>query len=827
MRTFNNLTARVKLLISFGVIWIMFLAVILVAYRGINEITRSEKELHDLHFQIALDIKQLRSHQNRQAFLMAEMMLRTNTSDQEINEKAVRVASMEVDTILNELFKLSADQFFEKRLEELKDTLVVFRATREDVIALIKSGKNEEAAALRFRVQKPRENWMHSLNIEMGNKTIKEVDDQLALDLRESRRSVSMFIIFGLLTLLFSILIVSLLQRSIGKPLETIAGIASGIFGRDDLNINFPYLERGDEIGKLTRAFRQMVENISNSTADISERIKMEKELRSASLYARNLIEASLDPLVTISSEGKITDVNSTTIQATGVSREILIGSDFADYFAEPERARIGYKKVFSDGIVRDYPLTLLHASGSTIDVLYNASIYKNEAGEVQGVFAAARDITDRKKMEKEMRTASLYARNLIEASLDPLVTISSEGKITDVNNTTIKVTGVSREKLIGSDFADYFTDPEKARAGYKLVFSQGIVRDYPLTLRNADGLTTDVLYNASVYKNEEGLVQGVFAAARDITELKRQENELSNYRDQLEEKVRQRTADLTNVLLEVKDTVNVIASSSSQILAATTQVATGTSETASAISETTTTVEEVQQAAKLSAQKAKNVADSAQRVVQVSQNGQKAVEETLNGMNRIREQMDSIAQTIIRLSEQSQSIGGIISSVTDIADQSNLLAVNAAIEAAKAGEHGRGFAVVAQEIKNLAGQSKQSTLQVRNILNDVQKATSAAVMATEQGSKAVEAGVKQSAQTGEAIRILTESSNEAVQAATQIVASSQQQVVGMDQISVAMQNINQAGTETAVSMVQSEKSARSLHELGQKLKELVERFKV
>jgi len=187
--------------------------------------------------------------------------------------------------------------------------------------------------------------------------------------------------------------------------------------------------------------------------------------------------------------------------------------------------------------------------------------------------------------------------------------------------------------------------------------------------------------------------------------------------------------------------------------------------------------------------------------------------------MNRIREQMDSIALTIVRLSEQSQSIGGIIASVTEIADQSNLLAVNAAIEAAKAGEQGKGFAVVAQEIKNLAGQSKQATLQVRNILNDVQKATGAAVMATEQGSKAVETGVKQSAQAGEAILLLAESINEAVQATTQILASSQQQVVGMDQIGVAMQNINQAGTETAVSMVQSEKSAKNLMSWDRSLK--------
>ena len=324
--------------------------------------------------------------------------------------------------------------------------------------------------------------------------------------------------------------------------------------------------------------------------------------------------------------------------------------------------------------------------------------------------------------------------------------------------------------------------------------------------------------------RNDE-LGQMIQSFRKDIAERIKLEEDMKAYRDQLEVMVQNRTAELTNVLEEVKETINILAASSTQILAATTQVATGTAETATAISETSTTVIEVQQASKQSSQKAKNVADSAQRVVQVFQNGQKAVEETIDGMNNIREHMNSIAQTVVRLSEQSQLIGGIIASVTDIADQSNLLSVNAAIEAAKAGEQGRGFAVVAQEIKNLAGQSKQSTLKVRNILNDIQRITGAAVMATEQGSKAVESGLNQSIQAGEAIRVLAESSNEAVQAAIQIVASSQQQVVGMDQIGVAIQNINQAGTETAVSMFQAEKSARSLYDLGQKLKTLIEKF--
>lgn len=283
----------------------------------------------------------------------------------------------------------------------------------------------------------------------------------------------------------------------------------------------------------------------------------------------------------------------------------------------------------------------------------------------------------------------------------------------------------------------------------------------------------------------------------------------------------------LREQIKEITNSVNTLASSSSEILASSTQIAAGTAETATSINETTATVEEVRQAAQLSAEKAKDVSDSAQRTVEVTETGQKAIEDTISGMDHIRTQMDSIANTIVRLSEQSQLIGGIIASVNDIADQSNLLAVNAAIEASKAGEQGKGFTVVAQEIKSLAEQSKKATAQVRNILSDIQKATSAAVMATEQGSKAVETGVMQSRQAGEAIRLLAESSDDALQATTQIAASSQQQVVGMEQIGLAMENIYQAGTENSVSMKQAENTAKDLHELGLKLKQIVDQYKI
>ncbi|MEX1666186.1 PAS domain S-box protein [Zhongshania arctica] len=245
---------------------------------------------------------------------------------------------------------------------------------------------------------------------------------------------------------------------------------------------------------------------------------------KQVSQYARSLIEASLDPLVTISPEGKITDVNDGSIKVTGVAREELIGTDFSNYFTEPDKARAGYQEAFNKGTVTDYPLTVRHVDGKLSDVLYNASVYRDADGNVLGVFAAARDVTAQKQ-------ASQYARSLIEASLDPLVTISPEGKITDVNEGSIKVTGVAREELIGTDFSNYFTEPDNARAGYQEAFNKGSVTDYPLTVRHIDGKLTDVLYNASVYRGTSGKVLGVFAAARDVTAQKQAEAELAERR--------------------------------------------------------------------------------------------------------------------------------------------------------------------------------------------------------------------------------------------------------------------------------------------------------
>src|SRR5450631_1217944 len=250
-----------------------------------------------------------------------------------------------------------------------------------------------------------------------------------------------------------------------------------------------------------------VVVGASSITRDMTK----EKEAFDA---ARSMIESSLDALVAISAEGLITDANVATVKATGIPRVELIGTAFSECFTEPQKADRIYQLVFEQGMAVDYPLTMRHRDGTLTEVLYNASVYRDAGGKVLGVFASARDVT-------EARQAFESARSMIESSLDALVAISPEGRITDVNEVTVKVTGIPREELIGTAFSECFTEPEKANAIYQLVFDQGMAVDYPLTMHHRDGTLTEVLYNASVYRDAGGKVLGVFAAARDVTEAR------------------------------------------------------------------------------------------------------------------------------------------------------------------------------------------------------------------------------------------------------------------------------------------------------------------
>lgn len=275
----------------------------------------------------------------------------------------------------------------------------------------------------------------------------------------------------------------------------------------------------------------------------------------------------------------------------------------------------------------------------------------------------------------------------------------------------------------------------------------------------------------------------------------------------------------------EIKSGVEILGNASSDILSAVTEISAGAAETSTAVTETTTTIEEVRQTAMVSNQKAQSLMESSQKASDSADKGRDSVKKLTSAITHIDSQMNLISDTVVKLSEQNRAIAEITSTVADIADQSNLLAVNAAIEAAKAGEHGRGFTIVAQEIRSLADQSKRATQQVKEILNEINKSVNSTVGVTDQGAKSVEEGIRRVKESGEVIDILADNVEDAVEAAIQISSSTRQQMAGMDQIVPAMENIKRASEQNVTGINHTQDTAQKIHQLGRNLKMILIKY--
>ena len=260
---------------------------------------------------------------------------------------------------------------------------------------------------------------------------------------------------------------------------------------------------------------------------DITEHIKAEEKIRNLA----NIVESSEDAIITKSLDGIITSWNQGAENIYGYLAEEVSGKNVS--ILEPDDLKGETKQLIEmikqGKTIKHYETLRLKKDGTIINTSVTTSPILDMFGDIVALSTIARDITEHRRAEEQIRLSNIYNRSLIEASLDPLVTIGYDGKIIDVNESTEQVTGYSRDELIGTDFINYFTEPEKAKKGYKEVFQKGVVLDYELEIQHKNGHITPVLYNASVYKNEFGKVIGVFAAARDITERKRIEMELES----------------------------------------------------------------------------------------------------------------------------------------------------------------------------------------------------------------------------------------------------------------------------------------------------------
>ncbi len=273
--------------------------------------------------------------------------------------------------------------------------------------------------------------------------------------------------------------------------------------------------------------FRDQDGHLRTSTIihDITEHKRLEEALKQSNDYNRNLMEASLDPLVTIGSDGTITDVNTATEMVTGHTRRELIGTCFSDYFSDPEKARTGYKMVFTKGSINGYELEIRHRDGHLTPVLYNASLYKDTTGKAVGIFAAARDITERKLVEERLRESESRYKELFEYSGTSIVIVDRDGKYLMVNQVAAERFGRSKEEIIGKSMFDLL--PRVAANKYlkanRKLLDVGGHREYEDTFTLSTGEKTFLIVDQCL-KDAQGNNFAIQSSAIDITERKRAE---------------------------------------------------------------------------------------------------------------------------------------------------------------------------------------------------------------------------------------------------------------------------------------------------------------
>lgn len=290
---------------------------------------------------------------------------------------------------------------------------------------------------------------------------------------------------------------------------------------------------------------------------------------------------------------------------------------------------------------------------------------------------------------------------------------------------------------------------------------------------------------------------------------------------------MREMVDNLRRIVSQVSQSAESIATSSNQLHTSSEQIANGAGEVVNQATSVATAGEEMSATSGDIAQNCQMAAEGGQRASQAAQDGTQVVNTTVQVMSRIAERVSATAQTVQSLGIRSDQIGEIISTIEDIADQTNLLALNAAIEAARAGEQGRGFAVVADEVRALAERTTRATREIGEMINTIQTETREAVTAMEQGVREVETGTGEAARSGLALQQILEQINDVTMQVNQIATAAEEQTATTSEISNNMMQITNVVQINAKGAEESALASGQLAQQARELKQLVQQFKL
>ncbi|MBI4956644.1 MAG: methyl-accepting chemotaxis protein [Myxococcales bacterium] len=393
------------------------------------------------------------------------------------------------------------------------------------------------------------------------------------------------------------------------------------------------------------------------------------------------------------------------------------------------------------------------------------------------------------------------FANCVKHGIVEPFFTTDTDFKLTFCNEAFAKLCARSPAELAAQPLAEFLRleEQEVLAALEACVTHATAATALRCTLGTGRGAKARFVLHAGPLRTSTRQVVGLFCMLHDLSDI-----------DGLAEK--------TRLLKMFKGATAQLTPVVSQLLATASEQNASLSQQSAAVSQTSSTLKEINHAAQQAAEHAQSVIDLAERAEAVALEGVGAMEESIKAASATREKVTGIAESVVQLSEQASRIGDIVATVNELAEQTNMLALNASIEAAKAGEFGKGFAVVAAEMRKLAEHSKRSTTQIRGILGEIQKVIRSVVKTTEDGSRKVEEGVQLATTASARVAKLTGTISDSSQAAKQIAVAARQQSIGIDQVASAMGNIAQATGDSVVGTKQLETAARELRSLAESM---------
>lgn len=436
-----------------------------------------------------------------------------------------------------------------------------------------------------------------------------------------------------------------------------------------------------------------------------------------------------------------------------------------------------------------------------------------------------------------------------------PVMVINKEFGIQYMNKIGATLLGKTQQELIGQKCYDNFktSDCRTDKCACAQAMNKDIVKSEE-TVANPNGKTLPILYTGAPIKDKSGKINGAVEFVTDITEIKNEQNYLANKTKEMLNVMNQfAQGDLTvelvvekddqvgklfagfnkavsnvgNLLSQVNGAVQATASAANEISSSSEEMAAGAQEQSSQTTEVAGAVEQMTKTIMETTKNSSKAADAAKNSGTVAIEGGRVVVETIAGMNRVAEVVEKSAKTVEALGKNSDQIGEIVQVIDDIADQTNLLALNAAIEAARAGEQGRGFAVVADEVRKLAERTTKATKEIATMIKQIQKDTEGAVISMKEGTAEVEKGKELAKRAGESLKVIITGAEEVVDMVTQVAAASEEQSSAAEQISKNIEGISNVTQESAAGVQQIARASEDLSRLTVDLQDLISRFKI